>query len=103
VADYLAATLDDDRIDRRARCGALDRGDIAGLRHPVTHERLVAECKNVKQFAVPAWLREAATEAQNDGAALGVVIAKRHGVGDPAQQLVIMTLASFVALIRPAA
>ena len=33
VADYLAAMLNDDRIERRARNGVKDRGDISGLKH----------------------------------------------------------------------
>ena len=31
VADYLAAELDDDRVERRVRNGAFDRGDISGV------------------------------------------------------------------------
>lgn len=44
LADYLAATLADDRIERRARNGAKDRGDVAGVR--VHGQRLVIECKD---------------------------------------------------------
>lgn len=32
IAAALAAALDDDRIERRTRNGAKDRGDIAGIR-----------------------------------------------------------------------
>ncbi|MDK7062654.1 hypothetical protein QP290_25705, partial [Escherichia coli] len=44
VADYLAATVDD-RIERRVTGGALDCGDIAGVRTP-WNDRVVIECKN---------------------------------------------------------
>ena len=38
-------------------------------------------------------------EAINDQALCGVVVAKRRGIGDPAQQLVAMTLGHFAALL----
>lgn len=96
TADYLAATVDD-RIDRRVKTGAKDRGDIAGIR--VHGHRLVVECKNTAVWSPGPWLREAETERVNDGALAGVVVAKRHGVADPAQQVVMMTLADFAALL----
>lgn len=97
IADYLAATLDDDRIDRRAKAGAKDRGDITGLR--IHGQRLVAECKDSARLCLPQWTGEAHTEAGNDDALVGVVIHKRTGVGDPGRQWVSMTLDDFAALI----
>lgn len=97
IADYLAATLNDDRIDRRVRTGANDRGDIAGLR--VHGQRLVIEAKNCARSALPQWVAEAHTEAGNDDALVGVVVAKRHGVTDPGRQWVHMELRDLVALI----
>ena len=44
IADFLANVLQDDRIDRRVKMGANDRGDITGLKH--RGERLVVECKD---------------------------------------------------------
>ena len=41
IADTLAAHVDD-RIDRRAKTGARDKGDIGGLRH--MGGRVVIEC-----------------------------------------------------------
>jgi hypothetical protein len=41
VSNYLAATVDD-RIERRARNGSKDRGDVSGFRH--MGERIVVEC-----------------------------------------------------------
>lgn len=96
TADYLAEHVDD-RIDRRVKTGARDCGDIAGIR--VHGRKIVAECKNVSQWSPGPWLKEAEAERVNDGALAGVVIAKRHGVGDPGQQVVMMTLADFVALV----
>lgn len=97
VADYLAQTLNDDRIDRRVKTGALDKGDVAGLR---THgQRVTVECKNTSRPNIGVWLGEAETERTNDDALAGIVIAKRHGKGQPADQLVLMTLADLTALL----
>lgn len=96
VADYLADKVDD-RIDRRVKTGAKDRGDIGGVR--LHGQRVVLECKNVASMALPQWTREAQTEAGNDDALVGVVVHKRHGTGAPADQWVSMTLADFVAIL----
>lgn len=97
IADYLAVALDDDRIEKRARTGAKDRGDIAGLR--VRGQRMVVECKDTSRMALPAWTDEAHVEAGNDDALVGVVVHKRHGVGDPGKQWVSMTVDDFLALL----
>ncbi|STD70286.1 hypothetical protein [Corynebacterium renale] len=48
VADYLANALDD-RIDRRVKTGATDKGDIANVRD--SHGRkIVIECKNTTRL-----------------------------------------------------
>jgi hypothetical protein len=98
IADHLAETLNDDRIERRTKTGAKDRGDIAGVR---IHggQRLVIECKNTTKLALPQWTTEAHREAGNDDALLGVVIHKRHGVTDPGRQWVSMTVDDLAALI----
>ena len=96
VADWLSDHVDD-RIDRRIRTGAKDRGDLAGLR--IHGLRLVAECKDTTRPLISLALREAEVERGNDDALAGVVITKRHGRGDPADQLVTMTLRDFAALL----
>lgn len=99
VADYLATELDDDRIDRRVKTGAQDKGDIAGLR-TIRGGRVVVECKNYGgQFNVTPWLKEAEIERANDSAAFGVVVAKRRGTTDPGEQVVFMTLETFARLV----
>ena len=98
TATYLAEQLADDRIERRAKNGAKDRGDIGGVRH--MGGRLVIECKNhTGTPQLPAWTREAQIEAGNDDALCGVVVHKRHGSRDPGAQWVSMTLADLVALL----
>jgi hypothetical protein len=98
IADYLAENLDD-RIDRRVKTGAKDKGDIAGLR-TATGWRVVMECKNVSRDNLPAWIREAEAERVNDDAALAVVCHKRHGSNKPEEQYVSMTLEAFAYLMR---
>ena len=98
IADYLAENLDD-RIDRRVKTGAKDKGDIAGLR-TATGWRVVMECKNVSRDNLPAWIREAEAERVNDDAALAVVCHKRHGSNKPGEQYVSMTLETFTLLLR---
>ena len=97
VADYLAATLEDDRIDRRVKTGAKDRGDISGVR--VHGQRLVIEVKDRARVDLPGWTNEAHTEAGNDDALVGVVIAKRIGTTDPGKWWVHMTVDDLAALI----
>ena len=97
IADALAAALDDDRIDRRARNGAKDRGDIGGIR--LHGQRVVIECKDAATLRLPEWTAEARIEAGNDDALVGLVVHKRRGVGDPMAQWVTMTLADLVSIL----
>lgn len=101
VADYLAATVDD-RIDRRVKTGAADKGDIGGVRDR-DGRRVVLECKDYGGQLKPAeWVREAHTERDNDEAVVGAVVAKRLGTRDPGSQWVLMTMADLVELLRGA-
>lgn len=97
VADYLASQLEDERIDRRAKTGAKDRGDISGVR--AHNQRIVVEVKDCATTTLPAWVAEAHTEAGNDDALVGVVVAKRRGTTDPGRWWVHMTLDDLLALL----
>lgn len=97
IAAYLAEHVDD-RIERRARNGAKDRGDISGLRVPGGH-RLVVECKNTAKINLAGWAAEAEEERGNDDALAAVVVHKRHGKGVAAEQWVTCTLRDFVAIL----
>jgi hypothetical protein len=104
VAGYLAAQLEDDRIERRARNGAKDRGDIGGVR-TATGGRVVLEVKDVVATNLGGWVAEAEAERGNDDAAVGLVVHKRRGKGDPGDWYVTGTLRDLVALLcgeRPA-
>lgn len=96
VATYLAQHVDD-RIERRAKTGAKDRGDISGLRHMT--QRVVVECKDVAAMSLSQWSREAEVQRGNDDAVAGVIAHKRRGRAAPADQWVTMTLGDFVALL----
>lgn len=96
IADYLARHVDD-RIDRRVKTGAKDRGDIAGLRH--MGHRIVLECKNTAKISLGGWAGEAETERGNDDALAGLIIHKRHGKGQPQDQWVTLTVGELVALL----
>ena len=97
IADALAEHVDD-RIDRRVKTGAADKGDIAGLR--VGGRRVVVEAKDYGgRYLVGPWLAEAEVERINDDAQVGIVVAKRKGITDPLQQVVFMTVADLVALL----
>lgn len=94
IADYLALHVDD-RIDRRVKTGAKDRGDITGLRHH--GQRLVIECKDYGgQIKAAEWINEAQIAAGNDSAPLGIVAAKRRGTSDSGSQWVLMTVNDLV-------
>ena len=97
VADYLAQHVDD-RIDRRAKTGSKDRGDIPGLRH--LGERIVIECKNTTRLNLAGWMNQAEIERGNDDALAGLIIHKRHGNNQPGDQWVTTTLRELTALLN---
>ena len=98
VADYLAKHVDD-RIERRRLSGKGDRGDIGGLRHMT--QRVVIEAKDYGgQIKASEWVREAEVERGNDDAGVGIVVAKRRGTSNPADQFVLMTLGELVSLVN---
>lgn len=100
MAAWFAERLGDDRIERRAKNGANDRGDLTGLR-TIRGGRIIAELKDYAgKVMVKPWLDEAEVERGNDDAIIGVVIVKRRGIADPAQQLVMMTAEAFALLIE---
>ena len=96
VADCLAAHVDD-RIDRRVKTGAKDKGDIAGVRH--MGGRVVLELKDVTKLSIGTWVNEAEVERGNDDAIAGLVVHKRRGHGDPLDQYVTCTVRDLVALL----
>ena len=104
VAEYLAMKLADIRIERRAKTGAKDRGDIAGVL-TVAGGAVVIECKNTSRDNLPQWVKEAEIERKNDDevtgrTVAGVVAHKKHGSNKAGEQYVTMTLETFVTLLE---
>lgn len=98
IADYLAEQLEDDRIDRRPKTGAKDRGDIGGVR-TLSGGRVVIECKDVTRTDLAGWVTESHIEAGNDDALVGVVVHKRARKAHPGDQYVTHTVDDLIALI----
>lgn len=99
VSDYLRDNLDD-RIDRRVKTGAADKGDIANVRDS-HNRRIVLECKDYGgKLNLPEWVKEAHGEADNDNAHAGLVVAKRRGTTDPGKQWVAMTVNDLIRLLK---
>ena len=104
VSEYLAMKLADIRIERRAKTGAKDRGDIAGVL-TVAGGAVVIECKNTSRDNLPQWIKEAEIERKNDDevtgrTVAGVVAHKKHGSNKAGEQYVTMTLETFVTLLE---
>lgn len=103
IADYLAEHVDD-RIDRRVKTGAKDRGDIGGLR-TLHGARVVVECKNTARPNLAQHHAEAEIARGNDDAIAALLVHKRHNVGHPGRQWVTTTVDDLIALLtgtRPA-
>lgn len=100
VVDELRHWLGD-HVERRAKTGARDRGDVAGVRDSYGR-RIVVECKDYGGQIKPAeWLAEARLEAEHDDAHVGVVVAKRRGVAAGGRQYVILELEDLAKLLTP--
>lgn len=98
MANYLAAQLEDDRIDRQVKTGSKDRGDITGVRH--MGAGVAIECKDYGgRILASTWLGEAEIARGNRDAASGLVFAKRRGTTNPGDQFVLMTARDLVALM----
>jgi hypothetical protein len=98
-ARYLADCLGEP-IERRAKCGSADRGDLAGIY--LHGKRVVAECKNCARTELAKWVREAEVERVNDNASYGVVFHKRRGFGERNMggTYVTMTLRDFAEILK---
>ncbi|MFB8368561.1 hypothetical protein ACFC25_04265 [Pseudarthrobacter sp. NPDC055928] len=96
VADYFKAH-GFPFADRRVKTGAKDTGDVGGVH--VHDRRLAIEVKNTAKISLGVWAAEAEVERVNDQALAGLVVHKRHGKGQAADQWVTLTLADFLAIL----
>lgn len=96
IVRYLVDEQHIPHAERRARTGAKDKGDIAGI------PGIVIEAKNTKTMSLAAWLDEAEVERRNDGADIGVVWHHRKGRASPGDGYVTMPGWQFIELLREA-
>lgn len=106
MADYLNEHVDD-RIDRRVKNGAKDRGDLAAIRlsPALGGGRVTGECKYTATTQLGPHHDEAEIERGNDDALVALLFHKRHGVAHPGKQWVTCTVDDLIGLLtgqRPA-
>lgn len=102
IADYLNDEYQPG-IDRMIKKGINDEGDISGVTVKNGEHRVAIECKSPggnRPYSWPQYVREAEQEAENLGAVVGVVAAKRHGTTVPGDQWIMMTVDSFITLMK---
>lgn len=82
-------------VERRAKQGFRDRGDIGGIARG-----FVLESKHApKRYEIAEWLKEADREGANDHADLAVVWFKLRGTTDPMEWPVMMRGRIFLPLL----
>lgn len=94
IVNYLRDSGAFPYAERRALHGTVDKGDITGT------PGLVWECKNHKQIKLAEWIDETEVERGNANADIGILVVKRVGRGDPADQYAVLPLAELVYLLR---
>jgi hypothetical protein len=82
VRDYLAEVIPCERIPPGA---TVDRGDLW-----TAHATI--QCKNHRTLSLGAWLAATAQQQQNANKRYGVLVVKRKGTTDPAEQFAICSL-----------
>lgn len=81
-------------VDRRLAGATLDKGDVSGI------PGVTIEIKNHDKMALSGWLKELATEMENDGAWTGVVIHKKRGTTDVGEWYATMPAKVWVDLLN---
>lgn len=90
------AHVDWQHVHRNPPQGAVDKGDVGGIRE------LVIECKSCRTFDLAGWIAEAEVERKNAGAEFGVVWAKRPRKTQGRDGYVIMDGWTFMRLLAKA-
>lgn len=82
------------------RAPLVGKNDVGDLNLP-TEWRYICELKNHARLDLAGWLKEAQREAANKGPGVaGVVVHKRRGTTNPAEQYVTLTLGDFLYLVN---
>ena len=82
--------------ERRAKTGAIDKGDITGV------IGVCIEAKNTARFEPATFLDEATTEAAHAGAVVAAAWIKRRGHTAPGKGYVLLDGDTFMKLLREA-
>lgn len=83
-------------VERRAKTGAHDKGDIAGI------IAVAIECKAHARWTPTTWLKELDVEVVNAAADTGAVFAKVKGKAQAVDGVILMRPATYVALLKQA-
>lgn len=88
-------------VDRTRAGWADDRGDIHGVSDP-HGTPFIFECKNHQRLNLSGWITELLTEIGNAGGMAGVLVHKKRGTTDPAEQYATLPFGMLVQLLKEA-
>lgn len=99
IVDYLRDS--GFRVDRTRAGWADDRGDIHGVE---AHDGkpFVFECKNHARLNLAGWIKELDIEIANAGGVAGVVVHKKRGTTNAAEQYATLPFGMLVQLLKEA-
>jgi Holliday junction resolvase len=89
---------------RVALQGGGDTGDINGIKHGLTGQKVAIQCKNQKAFNLSSWLNDTVEQAARLDDALPVLVVKRPGKGVAAvgDNYVVMRFDDLINLLKVA-
>ena len=88
-------------VDRTRAGWSDDRGDVHGLSSPIGTP-FVIECKNHTRLNLSGWISELLTEIGNAGGVAGVLVHKKRGTTDAADQYATLPFGMLVQLLKEA-
>lgn len=99
LRDYLAA--EGFSVDRTRAGYERDHGDLH-IHDGYGNHRAIVQAKNVKAWNIAGWLRQLREQLAAGRGEHGVLVVKRPGVADPAQQYAIVEFGEYARLLRQA-
>lgn len=99
IVDYLRRS--GFRVDRTRAGWTDDRGDVHGVTSP-KNQPFTIECKNHARLNLAGWIGELYTEIHNAGGVAGVLVHKKRGTTDPAEQYATLPFGMLVQLLKEA-
>lgn len=88
-------------VDRTRAGWSDDRGDVHGLSAP-DGTPFVIECKNHQRLNLAGWISELLTEIANASGVAGVLVHKKRGTTDAAEQYATLPFGMLVQLLKEA-